>query len=179
MSFSHKIWCLIFMWDILFVSLTYFLLIFSEKSQKNNNVIFLQFVRRQFGKPLGSSLTESQTQKNTEPGSTPASMKTSAWTTWPRTSAALRSTWTWWPEWVQHQSAPYVQAAWLFSCRSSVLIGDSWYLVSYFQRVAEQGEIDGYVQTSFLSFVLNVVSCVSFLLQSTFKPKYITGKHFY
>lgn len=32
---------------------------------------------------------------------------------------------------------------------------DNWYLVSYFQRVAEQGEIEGYVQT-FLNFVLNL-----------------------
>lgn len=43
---------------------------------------------------------------------------------------------------------------------------DSWYLVSHFQRVAEQIEMDGYVQTSFFN-------CVCF------KPKYVHRKHFY
>lgn len=36
-----------------------------------------------------------------------------------------------------------------FYCQSLVLICNNWYLVSYLQRVAEQGEGDGYVQTSF------------------------------
>lgn len=63
-------------------------------------VIYSQFVRKRSGKLFGSSWTECRTQRSTESGFTPASMKTSAWTTWPRISAALRSTWTWSPGWV-------------------------------------------------------------------------------
>lgn len=71
-----------------------------------SSVISLQFVRKQFGRRFASSSTGSQTLRSTVPGFTPASMKTSAWMTWPRTLAALRSTWTWWPEWVLHQHYP-------------------------------------------------------------------------
>ncbi len=35
-------------------------------------------------------------------------------------------------------------------------ICDKWYPFSHFQRVAEEAESEGYVQTSFLDFVLNV-----------------------
>lgn len=68
-----------------------------------------QFAKRRFGKRLGFSSTGSRILRNTESGSTPASIRTSAWMTWPRTSAAPRSTWTWWPEWVHnHNSCPAV-----------------------------------------------------------------------
>lgn len=77
----------------------------------------LQFARRQFGKRLGFSSTGSRIPRNTEPGFTPASIRTSAWTTWRRTSAAPRSTRTWWPKWVHnHRSCLAVTLQQLMLC---------------------------------------------------------------
>ena len=81
----------------LFLCLLQYILKGVKKNNPQNDMTSLQFARKQFGKRFGSSWTDPQAQRSTEPGSTPASMKTSAWTTWPRTSAALRSIWTWWP----------------------------------------------------------------------------------
>lgn len=64
----------------------------------------LQFARRRFGKRLGFSSTGSRIPRSTELGFTPARIRTYAWTTWRRTSAAPRSTRTWWPEWVHNHS---------------------------------------------------------------------------
>lgn len=80
-------------------------------------LIILQFARRRFGKRLGFFLTGSQILRNTDPGFTSASIRTSAWTTWRRTSAAPRSTRTWWPEWVHnHSSSPAVNLQQLTLC---------------------------------------------------------------
>lgn len=76
----------------------------------------VQFVRRRFGKPLGFSSTGSQIPRNTELGFTPASIRTSAWTTSRRTSAAPRSTRTWWPEWVHKGSCSVVNPQQLTVC---------------------------------------------------------------
>lgn len=124
------VWCVLFKnINVTYecVSLMYFLRKVRRKLPQNY-VISLQFVRKRFGKPFGSSWTESRAQRSTEPGFISASMKTSAWTTWPRTLAALRSIGTWWPEWVQHNQIPSLttffdnmfHTARLFSCQSSV-----------------------------------------------------------
>lgn len=79
-------------------------------------VLFLQFVRRRYGKRSGFSSTGSRIPRSTGPGCTPASIKTSAWMTWRRTSAAPRSTRPWWPEWVLHSSWSAVKLQQLMLC---------------------------------------------------------------
>lgn len=107
----------------------------------------LQFARRQFGKPSGFSSTGSRIPRNTEPGSTPASIRTSAWTTWRRTSATPRSTRTWWPEWVyNHSSCLAVNLQQLMLC--------FWPAESSRRRRTRRvrAELEGYVQSKWDHF---------------------------
>lgn len=146
-----------------------------QKRHSLRHVIYLQCVRKPSGKHFGFSWTGSQTRKSTERGFTPARQRTFAWTTWLRTSAVLRSIWTWWPEWVQHtqtnklffflNNASYFQSpnkyvTALFSVSCFLFLESSW--AGWKWRVS--GILFFYICIKYKSLVQWIPLCISSFL---------------